>query len=152
MTTVKKGDEVKVHYTGKLPNGEIFDSSEGREPLAFTVGAGMMIAGFDAGVVGMSNGDKKTINVTSAEGYGERSEEQIFEFPAENIPPDMKLEAGMKLDLRNEQGMPIPVTVLEVRPDSVILDANHFLAGKDLIFEVEMVEINGQGKSLIIMP
>src|ERR1700710_3069887 len=103
MATVKKGDEVKVHYTGKLPSGEIFDSSEGREPLAFTVGAGMMIAGFDAGVVGMSYGDKKTINVTSAEGYGDRSDEQIFEFPAENIPPDMKLEAGMQLDLRNEQ-------------------------------------------------
>jgi FKBP-type peptidyl-prolyl cis-trans isomerase 2 len=152
MATVQHGDEIKVHYTGKLTNGEIFDSSEGREPLAFTVGAGMMIPGFDAGVVGMENGSKKTIPVAAADAYGERSDEQIFEFPSENVPPDMKLEAGMQLDLRSEQGLPIPVTVLEVRPDAVILDANHFLAGKDLIFEVEVVEINGQGKSLIIMP
>ncbi len=152
MATIQKGDEIKVHYTGKLTNGEIFDSSEGREPLAFTVGAGMMIPGFDAGVVGMSNGEKKSINVPAAEGYGERSDDQVFEFPSENVPPDMKLEPGMQLDLRSEQGLPIPVTVLEVRPDAVILDANHFLAGKDLIFDVEVVEINGQGKSLIIMP
>lgn len=152
MATIQKGDEIKVHYTGKLTNGEIFDSSESREPLAFTVGAGMMIPGFDAGVIGMNNGDKKSINVPASEGYGERSDEQIFEFPSENVPPDMKLEPGMQLDLRNEQGQPIPVTVVEVRPDTVILDANHFLAGKDLVFDVEIIEINGKGKSLIIMP
>ncbi len=143
MAEVKSGDVVKVHYTGKLANGEQFDSSMGREPLEFTVGAGQMIAGFDAALPGMNIGDKKIINIAPKDGYGETDETAIIEFPKENVPADMKLEIGQQLTLSNEQGQPFPVVVKEVRDDVVILDANHFLAGKELVFDIELVEIAG---------
>ena len=130
-----------MHYKGKLNSGEQFDSSEGREPLEFTVGAGQMIAGFDQAIPGMSVGEKKTITIAPADAYGEKNEDAIIEFPKSNIPSDMKLQPGMKLQLRNEAGHPIPVTVAEVKDDIVILDANHELAGKELIFDIELVEI-----------
>ena len=142
MQQVKAGDVVKVHYTGKLTSGEQFDSSAGREPLEFTVGAGQMIKGFDAALPGMVKGDKKTINIPAEEGYGERVEEAIIEFPLENVPADMKLEPGMTLTLSNQQGQPVPVVVVEVRQDVVVLDANHFLAGQELVFDIELVEIS----------
>ncbi|MGB4843539.1 MAG: FKBP-type peptidyl-prolyl cis-trans isomerase, partial [Ferruginibacter sp.] len=129
MKQVKEGDVVKVHYTGKLSNGEQFDSSAGREPLEFTVGAGQMIKGFDAAMPGMNLGEKKTINIAPEDGYGPRSEEAIIEFPKENVPADMKLEPGMPLTLSNQAGQPVPVIVVEVKEEVVILDANHFLAG-----------------------
>lgn len=141
MQQAKTGDLVRVHYTGKLTDGSIFDSSEGREPLEFTVGAGQMIQGFDAGVMGMAIGDKKTIQIAPKDGYGERSEENVIQFPSENVPPDMKLEIGMQLTLQNQYGQPVNVVVIELREDVILLDANHFLAGKDLVFEVELVEI-----------
>lgn len=141
MQQAKKGDVVRVHYTGRLTDGEQFDSSAGREPLEFTVGAGQMIKGFDTGVEGMTVGEKKSIAVSPEEGYGLRSEEAIIEFPLEHIPADMKLETGMQLTLQNQDGQPVPVVVTEIREQVVILDANHFLAGKEMIFEVELVEI-----------
>jgi peptidylprolyl isomerase len=137
----KQGDVVRVHYTGRLTDGTQFDSSEGREPLEFTVGAGQMIKGFDDGVVGMNVGDKKTLNIPATEAYGERDEQAIIEFPASNIPADMKLEPGMQLTLRNQYGQPVPVVVLEVQAEVIIMDANHMLAGKELVFDVELVEI-----------
>jgi len=137
----KNGDNVKVHYTGKLVNGEQFDSSAGREPLEFTVGAGQMIKGFDLAIPGMIVGDKKTINIAPEDAYGSRSEEAIIEFPKENIPAEMVLEPGMPLTLSNQQGQPVPVIVVEVKDDIIILDANHFLAGQELIFDIELVEI-----------
>jgi|SRR5690606_13612405 len=141
MSTAKKGDNVKVHYTGKLTSGEQFDSSAGREPLAFTVGAGQMIKGFDDAIPGMQVGDKKTINITPDQAYGEKNTDAIIEFPVSNIPEGMKLETGMKLQLQNEAGQPIPVVVTEVKEDVVVLDANHELAGKELVFDIELVEI-----------
>lgn len=141
MEQVKEGDVVKVHYTGKLTNGEQFDSSEGREPLEFTVGAGQMIKGFDDAMPGMSAGEKKTINILPADAYGEKDEQAMIEFPKENIPKDMKLEPGMQLQLRNESGQPFPVTVAEIKDDVVVLDANHMLAGKELVFDIELMEI-----------
>ncbi len=143
MQHVKAGDVVKVHYTGKLVNGDQFDSSAGREPLEFTVGAGQMIKGFDAALPGMAVGDKKTINIAAEDAYGERSDEAIIAFPKENVPADMKLEPGMTLTLSNQMGQPIPVIVVEVREDAVVLDANHFLAGKELVFDIELMEIGG---------
>lgn len=142
MSTAKNGDNVKVHYTGKLTSGEQFDSSAGREPLEFTVGAGQMIKGFDAAIPGMAVGDKKTINIAAADGYGERSEEAVIPFPKENVPADMKLEPGMQLTLSNQYGQPVPVVVIEVKDDVIMLDANHFLAGKELVFDIELVSIN----------
>jgi peptidylprolyl isomerase len=138
---VKKGDVVRVHYTGTLLNGTQFDSSVGRNPLEFTVGAGQMIAGFDAGVLGMTVGEKKTLQIDPENAYGPSNPEAIIEFPKENVPAEMQLEAGMQLNLQNQYGQPVPVVVLEVKDDVIIMDANHSLAGKDLIFEVELVEI-----------
>jgi peptidylprolyl isomerase len=141
MKQVKEGDVVKVHYTGKLANGEQFDSSDGREPLEFTVGGGQMIKGFDAALPGMNVGDKKTITIAAEDGYGERSEEAVIEFSKENIPADMKLEKGMNLTLTNDQGQPVHVVVKDILDKIVLLDANHFLAGENLIFDIELVEI-----------
>ena len=138
---VKKGDVVRVHYTGTLTDGSQFDSSVGRNPLEFTVGAGQMIAGFDAGVLGMVVGDKKTLQIDPDNGYGQSNPEAIIEFPKTNVPEGMELEVGMQLNLQNEYGQPVPVVIIELREDLVVMDANHSLAGKDLIFEVEVVEI-----------
>jgi peptidylprolyl isomerase len=142
MSVAKIGDSVQVHYTGKLVNGEQFDSSTGREPLSFTVGAGQMIKGFDAAIPGMKVGDKKVINIPAAEGYGEVDPTAIIQFPKSNVPADMKLEPGMQLNLSDPQGHPVPVVVVEVKEDIIILDANHFLAGKELVFDIELVEIS----------
>lgn len=143
MEQAKNGDLVKVHYTGKLATGEQFDSSEGREPLQFTVGGGQMIKGFDLAIPGMAIGDKKTINISPEDGYGERNPEAIIEFPKTNIPPDMlpQLQVGMQLTLTNQQGQPVPVMVADIQEEIVVLDANHFLAGKELVFDIELVAI-----------
>jgi peptidylprolyl isomerase len=140
---VKTGDVVRVHYTGTLVDGSQFDSSVGRNPLEFTVGAGQMIAGFDAGVLGMVVGEKKTLQIDPDHGYGQSNPEAIIEFPRTNVPEGMKIEVGMQLNLQNEYGQPVPVVIMEITDDVVIMDANHSLAGKDLIFEVELVEIVG---------
>ena len=141
MSVVKNGDVVKVHYTGKLVNGEQFDSSVGKAPLEFTVGAGQMIKGFDDAMPGMNLGEKKTINIAPEDGYGPRNEEAIIEFPKENVPAEMVLESGMPLTLSDQAGNPVPVIVVEVKDDIIILDANHFLAGQELVFDIELVEI-----------
>ena len=141
MEQVKDGDVVRVHYTGKLTNGEQFDSSNGREPLEFTVGAGQMIKGFDDAMPGMSVGEKKTINILPENAYGVKDDQAIIEFPKANIPADMKLDVGMQLQLRNEAGQPFPVTVAELKDDVIVLDANHSLAGKELVFDIELMEI-----------
>jgi len=141
MAVVKKGDQVKVHYTGRLTDGTVFDSSEGRDPLAFQVGAGMMIVGFDKAVDGMKVGDKKTAEIPAAEAYGEKSEEMLFDVPRANLPEDMEVEVGMPLAMQQSDGSPVPVIVAEIKGDTVVIDANHELAGKDLVFDIEMVEI-----------
>ena len=140
---VKTGDVVRVHYTGTLLDGSQFDSSVGRNPLEFTVGAGQMIAGFDAGVLGMAVGEKKTLQIDPDHGYGQSNPEAIIEFPRTNVPEGMDLEIGMQLNLQNEYGQPVPVVIMQIGEDVVVMDANHSLAGKDLIFEVELVEIVG---------
>ena len=137
----KEGDIVRVHYTGKLTNGEQFDSSVGREPLEFTVGAGQMIKGFDDAMPGMSVGEKKTINIQPLDAYGEKNEHAIIEFARANVPPEMKLEVGMQLQLKDQEGHPLPVVITEIREDAIILDANHMLAGKELVFDIELMEI-----------
>jgi peptidylprolyl isomerase len=151
MQSVKSGDKVKVHYHGRLTNGETFDKSEGREPLEFEVGAGMVIKGFDDGVTGMSVGDKKTITIPFNEAYGPKNPEMIIDMPKNRFPKDMDLEVGMPLAMSDGQGQQFEVIVTQIMEDSVVLDANHPLAGKDLIFDLELVEILG-GTPLIIMP
>ena len=141
MQVAKKGNQVKVHYTGKLTDGTVFDSSEGRAPLEFEVGAGMMIKGFDAAVDGMSEGAKVTIEIPAAEAYGEAREDMIIDVPRTNLPPDMNPEVGQQLAMSQADGQQVPVKVKEVRDDVVVIDANHDLAGKDLVFDIELVEI-----------
>jgi FKBP-type peptidyl-prolyl cis-trans isomerase 2 len=152
MQQVKSGDTVKVHYHGKLTDGTTFDSSEGREPLEFEVGSGSVIAGFDTGVTGMTVGEKKTVNIPVDEAYGQKQDDLLMEFPLDRFPEDMKPEVGMQLNMSNGQGQNFPVVIREVREDAVVLDANHPLAGEDLTFDLELVEINGGQKPLIIMP
>jgi FKBP-type peptidyl-prolyl cis-trans isomerase 2 len=151
MQQVKSGDTIKVHYHGKLTDGTTFDSSEGREPLEFEVGSGSVIPGFDEGVTGMSIGEKKTINIPADEAYGQKEEDRIMEFPIDRFPPDLQPEVGMQLNMSNGEGQNLPVIITDVKEDSVVLDANHPLAGEDLVFDLELVEIVG-GKPLIIMP
>ncbi|HCL04760.1 MAG TPA: peptidylprolyl isomerase [Chitinophagaceae bacterium] len=151
MQQVKKGDTVKVHYHGKLTNGTTFDSSEGREPLEFEVGGGMVIPGFDEGVTGMAIGEKKTIHIPADQAYGPKQEEMVMEFPRDRFPADMVPEVGMQLNMSNGSGQNFPVTIAEVREAVVVLDANHPLAGEDLVFDLELVAIEG-GSPLIIMP
>lgn len=141
MSQVKKNDNVKVHYTGKLSDGQVFDSSEGREPLAFTVGAGQMIPGFDNGVIGMALNEKKTIVIPAAEAYGEERAELIQEVPKTNLPEDLVPEVGMGLVSTAPNGQQIQFVVRAVNEDTIVVDANHPLAGKELTFEVEVVEI-----------
>lgn len=151
MAQVKSGDKVKVHYHGKLTSGETFDSSAGREPLEFEVGSGMVIKGFDDGVTGMVVGDKKTINIPYDEAYGPRNPEMVIEMPKDKFPKDLDIEVGMPLGMSDPQGQQFQVTIVEIKEDVVMLDANHPLAGQDLVFDLELVEIVG-GKPLIIMP
>ncbi|HSB92058.1 MAG TPA: peptidylprolyl isomerase [Flavitalea sp.] len=150
MGQVKTGDTVKVHYHGRLTDGTTFDSSEGREPLEFKVGSGQVIKGFDDGVTGMEVGEKKTINIPVDQAYGAKNEEMVVNFPRTNFPEDLNPEVGMQLNMTNGSGQVIPVVIVEVGEEEVILDANHPLAGQDLIFDLELVSI-GSG-SRIIMP
>jgi peptidylprolyl isomerase len=151
MQQVQSGDTVKVHYHGKLTDGTTFDSSEGREPLEFEVGSGMVIAGFDNGVTGMSVGEKKTIEIPVDEAYGAKQDDLLMEFPKTNFPADMVPEVGMQLNMSNGSGQNFPVVIREVKDEVVVLDANHPLSGEDLVFDLELVEIVG-AKSRIIMP
>jgi FKBP-type peptidyl-prolyl cis-trans isomerase 2 len=150
MQQVKNGDKVKVHYHGKLRSGETFDSSQGRDPLEFTVGNGDVIKGFDQGVMGMQPGDKKTVEIDVNDAYGEKQQEMLIEFPKTQFPPEMQPEEGMQLMMNNGAGQQFPVTIAEVREDTVLLDANHPLAGQDLIFDLELVEIVPPASKIIL--
>ena len=141
MQQVKAGDTVKVHYHGRLTDGTTFDSSEGRQPLEFTVGSGMVIKGFDNGVMGMNIGDKKTIEIPVQDAYGPKDPQMVMDFPIDRFPEDMKPEVGMQLNMSNGSGQQFPVVITDIKGDTVILDANHPLAGQELIFEIELISI-----------
>ena len=136
---IEAGDTISVNYTGSLEDGNVFDSSEGRAPLVFTVGAGQLIKGFDDAVVGMEPREKKRVTISPEEGYGERRDDHVVDFPRSNIPPDMALETGMVVEMSDQSGRPVPVIVTEILDDVVKLDVNHPLAGKTLFFDIEIV-------------
>lgn len=142
MSTVQKGNQIKVHYTGTFDNGEKFDSSYDRnEPIEFTVGAGQMIPGFDQAVEGMAIDEEKKVRLESKDAYGEKNPELMIPFPKSNMPADMNPKVGDQLTLQNPQGQPVPVVVAEVQEENLILDANHPMAGQDLNFEIKIVSI-----------
>ena len=141
MPTAKSGDTVKVHYTGTLNNGQVFDSSKSREPLQFTLGTGMVIPGFDAAVTGLSPGESVTATIPNAEAYGPYQEEMVAEIEKQNIPADFELEVGQRLQMQVPSGEAMSVTITDIKGDMVTLDGNHPLAGQDLTFELELVEI-----------
>ncbi|KAA9356807.1 MULTISPECIES: FKBP-type peptidyl-prolyl cis-trans isomerase [Larkinella] len=143
MAEAKAGDTVQVHYTGRKNDGTVFDSSSGRSPLQFQVGSGMVIRGFDEGVKGMEIGQAKTVRIPVEDAYGPSSEDMIFEFDRSLIPDDIELEIGLTLNM-HQDGNPqaVPVVVRNVTATSVTLDANHPLAGEELIFDIELVGIN----------
>jgi peptidylprolyl isomerase len=141
MTQAKNNDSVKVHYTGKLKDGTVFDSSKDRSPLQFKLGQGQLIPGFEQAVIGMSPGETKTVNIPSNQAYGPRLEELIQVVPREQLPTDMEFQVGQRLQLGQEKEHPMIVEVTDVTEASITLDANHPLAGKELFFDIELMEI-----------
>lgn len=141
MTQAKNGDKVSVHYTGTLADGSIFDSTEGEEPLVFTLGDGDIIEGFEESILNMSVGEKKTVTLAPEKAYGDRNEEMVMEVPLAEMPADLDLEVGDELELTDEDDQPMLVTVSQLSKDTVTLDGNPPLAGETLTFEVELVKI-----------
>lgn len=141
MAKAKEKDKVKVHYTGKLKNGNIFDSSQDAEPLELVLGSAQVIPGFEQALVGMTPGDSKTFEISAAEAYGAYREELVLEVERERVPEDLNLDVGQQLVLRQAEGGPIRVTVTAISEEAVTLDANHPLAGEDLVFEIQLMEI-----------
>lgn len=141
MSQVKQNDTVRVHYTGKLADGQIFDSSLEREPIEFTMGQGQLIPGFENGLLDMKVNEKKTINIPSEEAYGEPRQELIQEVDKSQLPEEIKPEPGMGLVSKSPDGREMNLVVTEVKEESIVVDGNHPLAGKDLVFDLEVVEI-----------
>ncbi|SHI49944.1 FKBP-type peptidyl-prolyl cis-trans isomerase 2 [Mesonia phycicola] len=141
MSQVKENNTVKIHYTGKLQDGQVFDSSLEREPIEFTIGSGQIIPGLEKGLIDMKVNDKKTIEIPQAEAYGEVIEDLFQEVPKDQLPQEIAPEVGMGLVAKNPDGSERQLRVAEVKETSIIIDANHPLAGKDLIFDVEVLEI-----------
>ncbi len=143
MAAAKSGDKVKVHYTGKLADGSVFDSSEGRDPLEFTIGDGSVIPDFDAAVEGLSAGESITREIEAESAYGKYIDELVMEIERTQLPQEIPYEVGRQLQIPQEDGRAAVVTITSVTDTSVTLDANHPLAGKDLTFQIELVEIVG---------
>ena len=141
MSKARKGSNVKVHYTGKLTSGEVFDSSVESDPLAFEVGSGQMIPGFDEAVEGMALNEKKTVIIPADQGYGQRREEMVVQVDRSEFPENVIPEVGLQLQAQKDDGQSFLVTIVEVEGSQVTLDANHPLAGQDLVFEIELVAL-----------
>ncbi|MCW7754998.1 peptidylprolyl isomerase [Desulfobotulus sp. H1] len=142
MRKAEKGDQVQVHYTGTFPEGEVFDSSAGKEPLRFELGGGQMIPGFDAAVHGMAVGEKKTITLPPEEAYGPSNPELVAVYEKSLFPEGMELEEGMLLESRMEDGTVIPIRIAAIDGENVTVDANFPMAGKTLVFNLELVSIS----------
>jgi FKBP-type peptidyl-prolyl cis-trans isomerase 2 len=141
MAQAASGDTVKVHYTGKLDDGTVFDSSREREPLEFTLDEGQIIPGFEEAVEGMEEGEETTVEIPPEKAYGPHQEDAVMEFPREQLPDEIEPEVGMQLQLQGQNGQAFPARVVEVGDDTITLDANHPLAGETLTFEIELVEV-----------
>ncbi|CAJ1370067.1 MAG: peptidylprolyl isomerase [Roseibium album] len=142
MTEAKSGDTVQLHYKGTLDDGSVFDSSEGREPLEFTVGSGQIIPGLDREIAGMKVGDEKTVRIEPEDAYGPSDPAARQTVPRATIPANIPLEVGLQLQAQTENGQTMSVTVVEISDDEVVMDANHPLAGKALTFEIQLTGIS----------
>ncbi|WP_439154826.1 FKBP-type peptidyl-prolyl cis-trans isomerase [Yoonia sp.] len=142
MSEAKSGDTVRINYTGTLKTGETFDSSEGRDPLEFVVGSGQIIPGLDAAIPGMAVGDTKKVEVPCTQAYGETNPDALQSVPRAEIPDNIPLDLGTQLQMQTPQGQVVQVVVAEVTEEEVTLDANHPLAGKDLVFDIEVVGVD----------
>lgn len=141
MTQAKSGDKVRVHYTGKLEDGTVFDTSNGRDPLEFTIGQQQVIAGFEQAVVGMDPGQTKTAKIPVEQAYGPCREDMVVQVPREKLPEGLDPKLGDRLQVGQPDGCQIPVTVTEITESALKLDGNHPLAGKELTFDIELVEV-----------
>jgi peptidylprolyl isomerase len=141
MAQAQHGDTVKIHYTGTLEDGTVFDSSEGHDPLEFTLGSGQVIVGFEEAVTGMGSGEKKQVTIPADKAYGQRNEEMVIQAPRDQVPPDISPEVGQQLQMAGPGGETVIVRVVEITDEHVTLDANPPLAGKDLTFDIELVAI-----------
>lgn len=141
MSEATNGDTVHIHYTGRLDDGSVFDSSEGRDPLTFELGAGQVVPGFESAVLGMKVGEKTTTTIPPELAYGERRDELVMSMPREQLPEGMDPEVGQRLQMQTSDGQIVPVTVTRADEESISLDANHFLAGKALTFDIELVKV-----------
>ncbi len=140
--SIKKGDKVKVEYTGKLEDGEVFDTSEGKEPLEFEVGSGKIIKGFDDALIGMEKGQEKDINLKPEEAYGEPKGELVKKLPKDKLPKDQDPKPGMMLFMKTPDGKQFPAKIKDVGDKEVTIDLNHPLAGKALNFNIKVVEVS----------
>lgn len=138
---VLQGDTIRIHYTGTLEDGSVFDSSDGREPLQFTVGSGQVIPGFDNAVLGLDPGDERTVTIPADEAYGQVRDDMVVQATRDQLPEGLEPELGDQLQLTTPDGQPIPVTVTDMDDETLTLDANHPLAGKDLTFAIRLEEI-----------
>jgi peptidylprolyl isomerase len=141
MTVVKSGDTVRIHYTGKLEDGSVFDSSEGGASLEFKVGGGEFLAGLEKGLIGMNVGESRTILIPAEEAYGPHKKERVFEYDRSRLPQDVKIEAGQQLQMYRADGMPITVTIVVASEKTVTMDCNHPLAGRNLVFHIVLEEV-----------
>lgn len=139
--SVSEGDTVQVHYTGTLKDGSVFDETEKGDPLAFTVGSGEIIPGFEQAVIGMDEEEEKTVTIEAAEAYGERDESRVQQYSRESLPDDFDPEKGQVLALQDQEGRQIPVTVVDFDQENITVDLNHPLAGRDLTFEIKVVDV-----------
>jgi len=144
MPQAQKGDTVAIHYTGRLDDGTVFDTSESREPLEFTLGEGQVIPGFESVVEGMELGEEKTAVIPSDEAYGPRRDELLLKVARERLPEGLDPDVGQRLEMKTSDGQVVPVVVAHADDKDLVLDANHPLAGADLTFEIELVKINGE--------
>lgn len=141
MKVAESGNTVSIHYCGKFTDGEIFDQSIGKDPLKFVLGAHQVIEGFEEAILGMKVNDKSVVNIPCEKAYGKVDPELVFEMPRTGFPPEINLEVGLELALSNQDGEQLPVRIKEITPENIVLDANHPLAGKELVFEIQLMSI-----------
>jgi peptidylprolyl isomerase len=141
MTTAKPGDRVKIHYTGTLDSGEVFDSTQNSEPLQFVIGEGKVFKGLEVAVTGMEVGESKKVHIKATEAFGRRMKEKLFSMERKKLPKTLELKIGMNLKMKTQKGFALPVRVKEITDKKVTFDANHPLAGKDLNYKIELLQV-----------